>query len=152
MRLVMPIMLLFVSCASAPKVLPNCPCSISRHPIAHDYKRADAVFVGTVVNINAAPAMENPTRRGGPRVLAVHLNVLSQYKGESAERLTVYVDTIWSCAYPFVAGETYLVYAWQEHRFKNLLTTTGCVRTILYEDAKRDIRELRKIKASRSRK
>jgi len=154
MRYVTPLVLLFVSCASAPKplMLPNCACSVSRHEVARDYARADVVFTGTVLDISPAPRMENPPRLLGPRVLAVTLSAYSVYKGGALTNPVLYVDTIWACAYPFVAGESYLVYAWSEHRFKNELTTTTCVRTMPFEQAKSDLRELRRITATRRKK
>ena len=152
MARLLPLVLLMASCASIRVPIEGCACSVSRHPVARDYERANTVFVGKVVSINPAPVFENPPRMNKPRVLAVHVKVLSQYKGEALEQATLYVDTYWVCAYPFVDGETYLIYAWNEHRFKNRLTTTGCVRTVLYADAGNDIGKLWILKSMEARK
>lgn len=123
----------------------SCRCSRSQASVERDFKRADVVFVGNVLSLEHARDLENPRRQKGPRIQKVTFEVTHIFKGGNATTYELYMDLVAPCAFQFVVPDTYVVYAWRAHVFKNRLTTTRCVRTALIAGADEDVRTLRKL-------
>lgn len=119
-----------------------CRCARSKSSVERAFRRADVVFVGKAVSLDYAAELENPRRRVGPHVQKVTFQVTHIFKGGNALEREVYVDLRLNCSFQFVVPDTYIVYAWHEHRMNGLLTTTRCARTDLIAGAGEDMRKL----------
>lgn len=102
---------------------------------------ADAVFTGRVVGLTLVPRVpEEPSTSFIAEDVAVTIVVSAVWKGEPAERVTLYTAfTCCVCGYPFELGKTYLIYAMQRD---GQLTTSICSRTRLLEKADEDLATL----------
>jgi hypothetical protein len=113
-----------------------CTCAQSGSA-CEEFSRVDAVFVGRVVGIeNATDSPKFGTRR-------VQIAVVEALRGVSPGTVTVrtYPANGGSCGYPFVAGETYLVYAFQPE--PGVLVATMCGRTRVASEVAEEISYLR---------
>jgi hypothetical protein len=130
---------LLVVCAVAalwPTRADACKCA-PQTSACEEFARVDAVFVGRVVSIQ--PATDTP-KFGSRRV---QIAVVDALRGVSPGSVTVrtYPADGGSCGYPFVEGETYLVYAFQPEA--GVLVATMCGRTRLAADVPDEIGYLR---------
>ena len=114
----------------------SCRCARSKASVQRDFDRADIVFVGSVP---AVQYVRGPARR---TLQMTTFQVTRVFKGELVSALFVYTDLELLCSYEFEAPREYVVYAWKEHRLKNLYTTTRCVRTAPVEEAVEDFEQL----------
>ena len=139
----LPVVLLLFGCGkNVPEPLPACRCSISRHTVERDFMRADYVFVGTAIGIQNIPPSPYSRQSLKPKVQSIRFEVARQFKGVPSDELVVYTDRVWACSYEFTVSESYLVYAWVSHRFKNELETSACIRTAPLNEAREDLRKL----------
>jgi hypothetical protein len=95
--------------------------------------RADAVFVGHVVSIDAA---------GMPSGRQIQLAVAERFRGFASPQLTITMGG-GDCDYPFQIGESYLVYAYRDEHGQ--LTTSKCTRTRPVVQAAEDLAYLRSL-------
>lgn len=102
-------------------------CSCMSSPTPWEARaEADFVFAGTVLE-----TLQGDVRR------KVMLQVQEAWKGESTERVTIQTSmSTASCGYPFVTGESYLVYAYAR---KGAYHTHLCTRTTTLREAQTDI-------------
>lgn len=130
---------LLVVCAVAalwPSAADACTCARSGSA-CEEFSRVDAVFVGRVIGIqdsNESPKLG--TRR-------VQIAVVEALRGVNPGTVNVrtYPANGGSCGYPFVEGETYLVYAFQPEA--GVLVATMCGRTRVAADVPDEIAYLR---------
>ena len=130
---------LLVVCVFAalwPSSTDACTCARPGSP-CEEFARVDAVFVGRVIAIE--DSTESP-RLGTRRV---QIAVVEALRGVQPGTVTVrtYSAGGGSCGYPFVAGETYLVYAFQPEA--GVLVATMCGRTRVAADVPDEIGYLR---------
>lgn len=115
-----------------------CTCYEHGVPPCAAYGRADAVFVGVVVDIKTPP---EDTASFSDRAI-VRFTIEEAYKGVKGSE--VEIATLWgtSCDYRFVKGERYLVYA---HRDKasGRLENQPCDRTTHFSHADEDLSYIR---------
>ena len=130
---------LLVVCAFAalwPSAADACTCARSGSA-CEEFSRVDAVFVGRVIGIqHSAEAPKFGTRR-------VQIAVVDALRGVNPGHVTVrtYPANGGSCGYPFVEGETYLVYAFQPE--PGVLVATMCGRTRVAAEVPEEIAYLR---------
>ena len=130
---------LLVVCAFAalwPSAADACSCA-RPGSACEEFSRVDAVFVGRVIGIQ--PSTESPkfgTRR-------VQLAVVEALRGVSPGTVSVrtYSADGGSCGFPFVEGETYLVYAFAPE--PGVLVVTMCGRTRVAAEVPDEIGYLR---------
>jgi hypothetical protein len=122
----------------------ECLCGAPRSPQAA-LARADAVFTGRVVSIQEV-ALPQADRTNRWVRMKVTINVSKIWKGSLPARVEVYTGLSTNeCAYPFVRGSNYLIYADRivEEGVRNAkLSTTTCDRTREYGKAGEDLRAL----------
>src|SRR5687768_12409359 len=101
------------------------------------FRRARAVFIGTITVITPNPDYTDETRIYPAKV---SFSVEKQWKGPVAGDIAVYADQgFLSCwTRKFNVGERYLVYAFE----RKLLVTTNCGRTMPPERAADDLKNL----------
>jgi len=130
---------LLVVCVIAalwPSPADACTCAQSGSA-CEEFSRVDAVFVGRVVGIQTST--DSPkfgTRR-------VQIAVVEALRGVNPGTVTVrtYPANGGSCGYPFVEGETYLVYAFEPE--PGILVATMCGRTRVAAEVTDEISYLR---------
>lgn len=124
----------------------SCAGSVS---VEEEFRASDAVFAGEMVR----GGLEDPRPKDGAMFGGVELRVDGSWKGVSGESAVVYgQDTVYygeleegkmytasSCAFPFVKGESYLVYA---YRYEDGFQVDGCGGTVTLADADKDLRVL----------
>jgi hypothetical protein len=120
-----------------------CTCRGAEEPPCVAYQKADAVFVGFVVDITEAPLSPG----NDFKELFVHFSVERRLKGVSEEDLKVATITGTDCDIGFKVGEQYLVFAYRESQH-NRLTTGICTRTKQLSRAEEDLAYVREITAS----
>lgn len=135
MRIVLVILAFWALPAQADENDP-CRCARSKATVERNFNRADVVFVGTAEDVQF---ITGPARR---RLQGTVFRIHHMFKGERTLALSIYTDPGMLCSYSFEKSESYLVYAWREHRLKNEYTTTRCVRTAPFKEAAEDLREL----------
>ena len=100
-----------------------CSC-LGSGPPCNAVWATDAVFVGRVAEVSAQGAVKFDVDRG--------------VRGIDTPEVTLDNTRMGDCAYPFRAGETYVVYAYRD-RETNALTTTICSRTAPLSKASADL-------------
>ena len=115
--------------ASAPAPAAACRC-IAPGPPCDAVWQANALFVGRVISIEPSPAADSQL---GNRV---ELQVVEAFRGVTTATVMVGSGP-GDCAFPFVVGESYLVYAHQPGQ--GTLTTGLCTRTRRMADAGDDL-------------
>lgn len=108
---------------------PTCFCVFPE--VADSFARADAVFVGKVLEIERTPAAEAPISE---RLFTIKFKVEKSWKGDSEEKRVLAAQGDLGCfAYPvFSKGERYLVYAdpaYFKPKRKKVLVVNLCNRT-----------------------
>ncbi len=125
-----------------------CSCAGGSNAAAA-YDGADAVFAGEMVR----GGLEDPAPADGTIMGGVEFRVIDAWKGVSGETAVLYgqemvyygeietggMVTSNSCAYIFVKGERYLVYA---DRYKDGFQTFLCDGTKILSDAEGDLEDL----------
>jgi hypothetical protein len=119
------ILSLLVVCAVAawwPSASDACSCA-APGSACQEFSRVDAVFVGRVISI------QNTTESPNFGSRRVEIAVIEAFRGVTTGQAIVrtYPANGASCGYPFVEGETYLVYAYQPEAGR--LVVTNCGRT-----------------------
>jgi hypothetical protein len=131
--------LLFCAIGLWPKAADACSCAMSGMPCDAAW-RADAVFVGNVVSIETLTVPAGVLR--GRRV---DLAVVEAFRGLQLSEVTVYTGYGGAdCGYPFVMGESFVVYAYRTP--EGHLTTGICARTRPVSNAPEDLAYLRSLK------
>jgi hypothetical protein len=102
---------------------------------------ADVVFRGVVTKIE----FTFPGPSGSPSTEHAKFHVIEQWKGASADTISVY-HSLSDCGYRFQPGVEYLIYADDEASY---LTASICNRTMKMteKEADEDVRELRRLAA-----
>lgn len=119
---------------SAADVALACSCAPLPPPLeARD--QANAVFTGTVVGIT-------PDATGNYNL--VRFQVLGVWKGVKCREVTIFTGSSdLNCGYNFVAGGTYLVYAYEDTTVPGVRFNTNlCSRTRLIAEAGEDLAAL----------
>jgi hypothetical protein len=113
-----------------------CSC-LEPPPPRQALEQSTSVFTGRVTEIRPVQG------RGGLAVHRVTLEVTSSWKGVRRRKaVVVTADNSAACGYPFEKGAEYLVYA---KKFPGHgLSTNLCTRTARLDEAKDDLRELRR--------
>ena len=119
-------------------------CSCGGSDPCQVFRSVDAVFIGKVTMVSAAPAEKIATEFGeislvDPDAIA-HFQIEKTYKGLPVAQKTVAVRTstgCCACGVGFKVGETYLVNAYRDKNGD--LGTSYCSRTKTLADAKHDI-------------
>ncbi|HYY96411.1 MAG TPA: hypothetical protein VE713_18040, partial [Pyrinomonadaceae bacterium] len=109
-----------------------CSCAESL-TVSKAKDRAEAVFVGTVVEANRE-------RTQGGYEWRVKLSVEQAWKGSDEGEVVVYVLGD-DCAVSFEAGKRYLVYA-RRQEGRGRLVTDSCARTALFDAGSEDLQKL----------
>jgi len=114
-----------------------CSCAAIPDPL-QALQQADSVFSGTVTRMSGG---NFSVRWLFPGARAIDLEVANVWKGEVAERTTVYTapDTA-ACGASFRVGETYLVYTYRGEGGR--AETNACTRTKLLHAAAEDLQAL----------
>jgi hypothetical protein len=102
-----------------------CNCQRPGSP-REELQRVDTVFSGEIINVSEGS-------RG-----KIEFKVEKFWKGPRAKRISIRRYEQSECAYPFVVGKKYLVYAYG----KEILSTHVCTRTRDLDKASDDLREL----------
>jgi hypothetical protein len=131
------ILTLLVAATVDVRAVDACSCGPMRAACAA-YWQLDAMFVGTVVAIEPAPA-------GAPGSMAVRFTVDQRGRGITGDSAVLYVtpQNGGNCGYTFRVGETYVVRA--HAGTGGLLTTSMCSGTRLASQAADDIAFLREV-------
>lgn len=127
----------FLSCGAS-ELHAQCTCS-NGYESAHDeLKRAQAVFVGEVVEVKKVGFFEDTEYVE----FDVTFRVMAAWKNDLPETLTVRNTSEKKISSDFKEKERYLIYAYLYH--DTLSTGTGCcTRTSLLSSATEDIKEFR---------
>ena len=115
-----------------------CECDEQR-TVEEEFTVAAVVFVGTVDKLDVPhwdPEM------GFPRSNDIRFKVSRTFKGTTSTKATVSVQPLSACAYTFILGKEYLVYAFSHPLSPSVLTTSACSRTAPAEDADDDLEML----------
>jgi hypothetical protein len=108
------------------------------------FELADAVFIGKVVESPWRGGSNGSTAVTGRRV--VRFSVQKVYRGAPGSEITL-PDSMTSCSYPFLEGETYVVHSYRGARG---LDTGQQLRPLLLADATEAIKYLEAITANRA--
>lgn len=130
------LVLLFIFCVNSFSAF-ACSC-IMPGTVAEEVERADAVFFGTVMDVDGPVfgAYVFPD-------VAVTFTVQEYWKGVFSEPLVIHTGQGGGdCGYPFEEGESYLVYAYVDEN--DDLHANICSRTALVSDAEEDLVKLPK--------
>ncbi|MEO9308881.1 MAG: hypothetical protein ABI337_01130 [Nitrososphaera sp.] len=104
-----------------------CSCQPPKPP-PEEFARADAVFMGTVINLDSYQG----------HITGAEFEVQKIWKGISTSSVHVSNWAGTSCEYDFVVNQTYVVYAYGS----DSLSTHQCTRTTLLTNAYDDLRSL----------
>jgi len=136
MRMASHLFILLVVAAALIAAQPTCAYACSCRPPgtpAEERDQADAVFLGTVVDVKAP----NEVLMGGGDAVAVTFKTATVWKGKITQRLVLTTPgSSASCGVGFEAGKDYIVYA---RISDGALSTTLCSRTSPVENAADDI-------------
>jgi len=124
-RVTLAFVAVFCGVLLSPDVVWSCSCD-ERKSVKNELRDAAAVFFGEVVDIESDP------RRGKGFFTndTVSFLVDVAWKGISTRKIRVMtVDDEGACGFPFVKGETYLVYAFECKNCPDGLSTHLCTRT-----------------------
>jgi hypothetical protein len=139
MSIVSRISILLVLAAAAIIVRPNCAYACSCRPPgtpAEELNQSDAVFLGRVVEVNAARG----SITGSGDSTTVTFDVSKVWKGQiTRTSILVTPGSSASCGFTFEQGKDYVVYGRMN---EGSLTTNLCSRTRLAEEASEDIAAL----------
>ena len=132
----LPLLLLGLLCAGAGDSFAQCTCAAEYRDITplKEFKLADVVFVGKVIEIK-----ESPRDKDNRYVETVKFEVGKAWK-QDLERIVTITNTIRGCVKGFEEGEEWLVYAHQR-RDGTLGTGCCCSRTGRLAKAAEDLRE-----------
>ncbi len=146
------IFLAFIICALS--LLPNrvfaasslsCP-HVVQGPPCQEFWRADAVFVGLVIEAVAVDGSDtNPMPTSQYLRLTARLSVEERFRGTHAAEV---VFEMKDCPYPFKQGERYLVYAYKDREGK-LYQRIGSSRTRPLSEAGEDLEFIRGLSTAR---
>lgn len=126
-----------------------CSC-VEPGPPTEELAKFDAVFVGRVFSVQHSYDPEGKTVTPEDRT-TIGFEVSTVWKGAVHE--TMYITTPptgGSCGYTFVAGEEYIVYAFESHYGDDSYTASICSRTALLSAAQADIDALGEGEAPRA--
>ncbi len=115
-----------------------CSCVEPDSP-TEELAKFDAVFVGTVFSVQHSYDPEGTSVTPDDRT-TIGFEVSTVWKGTVHE--TMYITTPptgGSCGYTFVAGEEYIVYAYESHYGDDSYTASICSRTALLSAAQADL-------------
>ncbi|OZM57920.1 hypothetical protein CIB95_06075 [Lottiidibacillus patelloidae] len=137
MKIVKLLLILFISLSIfSPTRASACSC-VEPAPVETEYKRAEAVFVGTVSNV-----IEKNPFNGTPHK-SVLLEVETVWKGEKTTQVIITTGLGGGdCGISFKEGDKYLVYAFESYDNPKLLRTGICSRTTLWKESLEDFSEL----------
>ena len=126
-------------------LMPDCNCSPSGYPV-QELADAAAVFTGKVTDIRLVDStlLKEEVISSSDRIM-VSFDVDKVWKGQQKKSLVVETGvTTKTCGYPFVVGESYLVYTFYQigGSDSTTLLTSQCTRTRLLANAAEDIEEL----------
>lgn len=119
-----------------------CTCHAEEPPCVA-FQKADAVFVGSVIEISEARSVDTDTNKE----LLVSFRSFEQIKGVSASNLTVVTVTGSDCDFEFQVGKDYFVYAYRDPGTDRLKTGL-CTRTKRLADAEEDVTYVRGLTSS----
>ncbi|MCG3087725.1 hypothetical protein [Sporosarcina cyprini] len=135
-RIGMLLLLLFFLVWSKPEEVSACSC-VMPPPVDQALEEAKAVFSGKVVGITESTKSWN-------RGKTVTFQVNEIWKGEETGKIEIRTGLDdGDCGFPFVEGESYLVFATVNEMYgKNTLATGICHRTASLADASEELSEL----------
>jgi hypothetical protein len=121
-----------------------CSC-MQTPPPCEAYWRAEAVFIGTVKEVSQIELEEEV---GGSilkyRNPLFHFSVDQTYRGVNGSQVAIMTGQGGGdCGFGFKIGEQYLVYAYRDHRKKEMLSTSICTRTRPIRGADEDLEYIR---------
>lgn len=114
-----------------------CECDPTR-PVSEELEYSAAVFIGTVERVNV-PQWDGTGPIPGSQ--EYFFRVSRSWKEMKTGSVSVTIRPLSDCAYTFLVGKTYLVYAAMEPQSRKLLAT-NCSRTVSIEEADDDLAEL----------
>lgn len=121
--------------AATPSTTYACSCIAPGTP-AEEFDQTDAIFAGQVTAVEMVSKTDFAPYE-------ITLQVAESWKGVTEEEISVYTGlTGVSCAYGFVNGKRYLVYAYQDSKTDKLIASM-CSPTKLVDDATEDLAYLR---------
>lgn len=122
----------------APTVFP-CTCIIPKHRT--DFRKAKAVFVGRVIDIDKKRTI--PERLSGGVIYSAKFEIEKAWKGFSKSEIAVFVWYDFGCGgFDFKPSEKYLVYVFDNE----LVAYTSCSRSRLYKASSVEIdKELKQL-------
>jgi hypothetical protein len=134
-KIVFGFLLIAFFCFAADEILAQCACSATYRDItAHnEFKLADAVFVGKVIEIKKTP------RDKDSYIEVVKFEVTRAWKHDLETNLTI-TNTVQGCLNGFEEKEEWLVYAYR-HLDGTLGTYCCCTRTKPLSRALGDLKE-----------
>jgi hypothetical protein len=114
--------LLAAACALAVLALlapPPARASCSRvvQPFRAWFEQADAIFVGTALDVFETPVAPPPESPPETKLaeLGTRFRVEERFKGDLGEHVTVFADKVWrDCIVEFEVGERYVVFAFRQ--------------------------------------
>ncbi|HEX5705134.1 MAG TPA: hypothetical protein VFX97_18185 [Pyrinomonadaceae bacterium] len=118
-----------------------CSCMFSPNTCSIDWKKGELVFLGKVTT--KEPIRDADGAQSFPTRVAVHFSVTETLRGAiNSDKETVIFTGAGGgdCGYPFIVGQTYLVYA---STYQDQLTTSICTQTRPVGMAAALIRQLR---------
>ena len=123
-------------------------CVMSDDPL-ENFKNADAVFVGKVISKKDKMDMRHEIQIDGGYFIT--LEIIQAFKGWDHPKIVVHTDKEgWAWGYPFVEGETYLIYAYKQPAIENHkglgggLSVSKCSRTRPLAEAGEDIKIIKR--------
>ena len=125
-----------------PEPVSACSCVAPSSP-SGELGKSEAVFVGTVTNIEAKNKVSDKLGLGSSAdLMLVTISVSKAWKGIDQKNITVTTaKSSASCGFSFEKGKEYIVYA---NSREEGLHVSLCSRTSLVENAQKDLQELGK--------
>lgn len=128
-----------------PAVATACSCVTTTTACNVDWKRGEVIFLGKVTARDLIPNPLSNAQYGYPAQVAVRFSVTESFRGVGlGPEIVVYTGAGGGdCGYPFMVGNTYLVYA---QTYQNQLTTSICSQTtpqVMVAGSMKQLRALR---------
>jgi hypothetical protein len=139
-KIVLAVLFLGSFCFGVADGLAQCTCAPTYQNIAAqaEFKLADVVFVGKVIEIKNSP----PDKATGSYIEVVKFEVTRAWKQDLENLLTI-TNKVQGCINGFDENEDWLVYAYR-HQDGTLGTHCCCSRTQLLSRAAKDLNEFKK--------
>src|SRR5687768_16476977 len=140
MKRLLPILVSFAWLAFIPGEAQACSCIEGDVPVCAAYWRADAVFVGQLLDITPVEKTSN----GQMPTVMLQFIIEQPFRGVTGDRVGVETLHGTSCDMRFAKGERYLIYG---HRERNgyQLFAGACTRTTLLKHAVEDLNYIRTV-------